>query len=1189
MSDAQCPRCGSQNSPEFRFCGACGAPLARTCPSCGSAVPHGFTFCGACGSELSREPTVAAPIQAPAAPPQPMSLEERKPVTVLFADIEASTELATRLDPEDLRGVLRPFFEAMLEEIERHGGSVEKFIGDAVVGVFGAPIAHEDDPERAIRAALRMQDRLHELNATLSAAAGGDLTMRIGVNTGEVLAASRSGEHEGMVTGEAVNLAARLQANAPSGSVVVGERTYRDTRHIFGFAQLPEASLKGFSRPIAAWRVAPEEVPAARSSHASPLVGRSEELGLLKLVYRRTLADGRPNLITVLGAPGIGKSRLADEFATQLMSEPRDEGAIPARILRGRCPPYGNGLTYWPLAEMLKAEAGILDSDSPGAVVLKAREHLASVLAEDPQALGLGDVLLASIGVSTGTKPLSGTGSAVAQQTVLAAWRRYLEARAAAEPIVAIFEDIHWADASLLNLVDALAARVHGPVLFLCLARPDLVELRPGWGAALPNAVRFGLSPLTEHESASLVSQLLDDAAPPDLLRLILDRSEGNPFFAGELIRMVTEDGTLERRHGKWKLARTLPTSLPDTVQAVILSRIDLLNDIQKRALQDAAVIGRVFWQGALARLGGHLPSTVDELIERGLVREHDASVIAEDRELIFSHGLTPEVAYRTIPRSRRAAAHAAVATWIEEKTQGRDEEFAELLAHHAAQAGDDARLARYALLAGHRHRRVFAAEDAVAWYDQALAAAGELAPGAASLLVGETALSRGDAREQLGQFGEARADYELALEVARATSGDRAWLEARALAAIVRVLHLEDRFDDSRRLMPAALELARSAGQPDVEVQLLYTDGTTAFALNQLAEARELHTRALQVADEIGDIEGQALAHQGLAECDLYLGPFDEAHRHATLADTQLRRLGHRPMLHRNQHVWARILWMLGEFDEAAAIAGVSAAGSSEFGNQRGQASALSVLALIALARGEMSLAEQSAAEGLSLAHAANNSHAEVAAHISRALVAIELGDDEVASTAVTSASAAATPLAADFFRPILTALQAVVESQRATTEAARGGFGEAFALSTGNPHHRAVCLWAEILAWERIGASDNLRGAGERLAATVGKTGHFGPWGDYAVGRAALLAGNPGRASPAMIDVLARAQSDAELKWRAYLTLSSASSAAGREHEAQDYKQRASELIKAMGEGLKRGSRARFETRTAQLGPRL
>jgi predicted ATPase/class 3 adenylate cyclase len=1146
-----------------------------------------LSFCGACGSQLPSEPTVAADVQAPALP-QPTSLEERKPVTVLFADIEASTELATRLDPEDLRGVLRPFFEAMLEEIERHGGSVEKFIGDAVVGIFGAPIAHEDDPERAIRAALGMQDRLRQLNATLAATAGGDLTMRIGVNTGEVLAASRSGEHEGMVTGEAVNLAARLQANAPSGSVVVGERTHRHTRHLFGFAQLPEASLKGFSRPIAAWRVAPEEVPAGRSPQASPLVGRSEELGLLKLVYRRTVADGRPNLITVLGAPGIGKSRLADEFAKQLRAEPRSEGAAPARILRGRCPPYGNGLTYWPLAEMLKTEAGILDTDSPTAVVAKARAHLASTLAEDPQAPGLGDVLLASIGVSTGTEPLSGTDSAVAQQTVLAAWRRYIETRAAAEPIVAIFEDIHWADASLLNLVEALAARLHGPVLFLCLARSDLVEHRPGWGAALPNSVRFGLSPLTAHESASLVSQLLDDAAPPDLLRLILDRSEGNPFFAGELIRMVTEDGTLERRDGNWELARTLPTSLPDTVQAVILSRIDLLSGIEKRALQDASVIGRVFWQGALARLGGHLPSTVDELIERGLVQEREASVIAEDRELIFSHGLTPEVAYRTIPRSRRAAAHAAVATWIEEMTQGRDEEFAELLAHHAEQAGDDARTARYAMLAGHRHRRVFAAEDAIAWYDRALAAAEQLAPGSASLLIGETALSRGDAREQLGQFAAARADYELALQVAREASGDRGWLEARALAAIVRVLRLEDRFDDSRRLMPAALELARSAGQPDVEVQLLYTDGTTAFALNQLEEARELHSRALHAADEIADIEGQALAHQGLAECGLYLGPLDEAHHHATLADGLLRRLGHRPMLHRNQHVWARILWMLGEVDDAAACAGMSAAGSDELGNRPGQASALSILALIALVRGDMSLARQNATQSVSVARAADASHAEVAAHISRALVAIELGDDEVASTAVTSASAAATPLAAGFFRPILTALDAVVQAQLGTIKAARVGFGEAFELSTGRLHHRAVCLWAEILTWERIGASDDLRDAGERLRATVGRTGRFGPWADYAVGRAALLTADHERATSALSDALARSQSDAQLTWRAHLTLSSALHATGREHEARDHEDRASELVRRMGQGLDRESMARFETRTTQLGAR-
>ncbi len=1140
----------------------------------------GSRFCGACGAELE----LSGEASAAARSPESVSLEERKPVSVLFADIEASTELATRLDPEDLRSVLRPFFDAMREEIERHGGSVEKFIGDAVVGIFGAPIAHEDDPERAVRAALAMLARLDTLNVTLARTAGANLAMRIGVNTGEVLAASRAGDNEGLVTGEVVNLAARLQAAAPSGTVVVGERTYRDTRHAFGFAPLPPASLKGFSAPVAAWRVAPDQAPSAgRRSHASPLVGRSEEVGLLRLVFRRTVAEGRPNLVTLLGAAGIGKSRLADEFATIVRTEAVDAGATPAVVLRGRCHPYGNGLTYWPLAEMLKSDAGILDSDPPNVVQTKARTHLDGTLAVEHQTAGLSDVLLASIGVSTSTDPLVGTDSSAAQQAVITAWRRYLEARSSDAPLLAIFEDIHWADASLLNLVEALAIRVEAPVLLLCLARPDLLEHRTEWGASVPNGVRFGLSPLTQRESESLVTELLGETAPPDLLRLILDRAEGNPFFAEELIRMVSEDGTLERRAGGWMLARDLPTSLPDTIQAVILSRIDLLTPRQKRALQDAAVVGRVFWEGALTQLGDHQPATVDELIERGLVRQRDLSVIAGDRELAFSHGLTREVAYRTIPRIRRATAHGAVAGWIEQMTQGRDEEFAELLAHHSEQAGDDARTARYAMLAGHRHRRVFAAQDAIDWYDTALSAAKRLSPDTAALLIGETALSRGEAREQLGYYADARADYEQALQVAREAPGDRGWLEARALAAIVHVLRLEGRFEESKRLMPSALELARSAGQPDVEVRLLYTDGTTAFSLNRLEESRDLHASALQVAEQIGDMEGQALAHGGLAECHLYLGPLGEGLMHARLADSLLQKLGQRLMLHHNEHTSARILWMLGELDEAERVACASVDGCAELGSRGDQASALAILALIALSRGKLRLALESAKQALSLAERAAASRVEAVARVSQLLIALEMGHDEVA---VTSFKAAASDTAEmDLYRPIVTALDGVAEATRGASEAALGSFREASRMSAGRLHDRAVSLWIEILCWERVGTADALQDAGRHLAASVGENGLFAGWARHALARAALLSGDTTLATTLATEALARSESNLQLIWRLYATLSRAAGEAGRRQEASDYDEKMSELVRQMADGLNHASAASFGALVAKL----
>ena len=461
MAEIACPSCGTSNPETARFCGSCGEPLERTCPSCGTANPLANRFCGSCGTALV--PVQERPSQRAA------SLEERKVVTMLFADLTASTEMSSRLDPEDLRSVLRPFFDAMADEIGRYGGTVEKFIGDAVVAAFGAPVAHEDDPERAIRCGLAMQRRLAELNTEVAELAGSDLAMRIGINTGEVLAHSIE---EGIVTGEAVNIAARLQSLARPGRVVVGERTYRDAREAFAFADLGDVSVKGIDRPLRVYEVEREAAGTdeGRERATAPLVGRDPEMELLRLQFRRTVAQSNPNLITIVGPPGIGKSRLCDEAARAF----EDEGA---RVVRGRCLPYGDGLTYWPLAEILRADAGILDSDPAEETIAKARERL------DPrfpgeEGLGVASVLLSSIGVELATDPLAGAEREAAQRLIARSWQRYLESLAEGAPLVALIDDVHWADPSLLELLESVVARASGPILVLCMARPDLFERR---------------------------------------------------------------------------------------------------------------------------------------------------------------------------------------------------------------------------------------------------------------------------------------------------------------------------------------------------------------------------------------------------------------------------------------------------------------------------------------------------------------------------------------------------------------------------------------------------------------------------------------------------------------------------------------------------------------------------------------
>jgi predicted ATPase len=570
-------------------------------------------------------------------------------------------------------------------------------------------------------------------------------------------------------------------------------------------------------------------------------VGRGSEIGLLRLLFERTVRERRPNLVTIVGPPGIGKSRLSREAEAAL-------GGEGVRVVRGRCLPYGDGLTYWPLAEILKSDAGILDSDSAEIFLAKARARLDPRFPGD-EGLGVTAVLLSSIGVEVPSDPLAGTDPGAASRVIAQAWQRYLESMTAEGPVLASIEDLHWADPSLLELLETVIDRAAGPALILCTARGSLFERRPGWGGGLSNATTISLSPLSAEDGTELIRHLLDGGAPEEVVGAILRRSEGNPFFAAELLRMMIEDGTLARADGAWRRVRDMPGALPDTVQAVIASRIDMLPALEKRAVQDASVVGRTFWRGAIEHLGiVGADEAIDGLIDKDLVREGEGSSIAGERELTFNHILTRDVAYASIPRARRAEAHAEVGAWVEEVTLGRAEEFAEILAHHFGQAGDEERTARYALLAGRRHQRVFAAEQAIEWYDRALDAASEDDPAGR----GRIHLARAGALEQLGRFAEALAASEDAIAGAEA-AGD-AELEARALGAKAHVLWLLDRYDEGQALLPIALERARAAGLTDVEARLLYTAGTIRFGRGDFDEALPLHERALEVATASGD-----------------------------------------------------------------------------------------------------------------------------------------------------------------------------------------------------------------------------------------------------------------------------------------------------------------------------------------------
>jgi class 3 adenylate cyclase len=681
---AACLTCGSDNAADARFCAACGSPLAVTCSVCGSPIPPDARFCPSCGT----------PVEAATA-----GAEERKVVSILFADVTGSTSLGEQLDPERFRQVMHAYADAMREEIEAEGGTVEKFIGDAVMAAFGVPVAHEDDPERALRASGRMLARLERLNGELVASHGVTLQIRIGINTGEVLAVTAPAPGEAMATGDAVNTAARLQSMADPGAVLVSERTANAVRG-FVFEDLGPQTVKGRRERVRTFRLVEESVGPVRGvpGLSAPMVGRDTELELLRTIYERVARDRRPHLVTLYGDAGVGKSRLTREFVSWA------EGTDPrAATLRGRCLPYGDGITYWPFAEILKGHAGILDTDAPELAIEKVRKAGRELLTGDvsPDPARATAALAYTVGLVDPDVSFANASPREIRDELHTAWRSFYTALAAAEPIVVVIEDIHWADPVLLDLLDELADRVAGPALFVCPSRPDLTATHPSWGGGRRNMSSVALDPLTAEEADRLVRSLLTvDDLPGDVRERILQHAEGNPFFLEEIIRRLIDGGVLTHDGEHWRASSGVDAiEIPDTVQGVLAARIDLLDASDKRVLQAASVVGRVFWTGPIGDLLGLAVPDVTEALrrleDRELVLSRPGSTLSGQREYSFKHVLTRDVAYESLPRRDRVDAHADVARWLERTSGERAGEFAELLAYHSLTAAELARETR--------------------------------------------------------------------------------------------------------------------------------------------------------------------------------------------------------------------------------------------------------------------------------------------------------------------------------------------------------------------------------------------------------------------------------------------------------------------------------------------------------------
>jgi predicted ATPase/class 3 adenylate cyclase len=678
VSVLACNTCGTENPEGARFCMSCGSSLARTCPNCGADASPGARFCTECGTALDAP---AAPADVPETAP---TADERRRVTVLFADLSGYTAVAERMDPEAVKSLVDRALRRLGQEVERFGGTVDKYIGDNVMAIFGAPVAHEDDAERAVRAGLGMQEAMGEVNADLPD--GVDFQLRVGINTGEVLAGAVGSSYT--VTGDTVNVAARLQSAARPGSVTVGERTMAATSQAVKYEALAPLALKGKSELVPAWEadrlIAPHPVGRGETGREAPLVGRDYEVATLESRFERVLTEQRPQLVTLVGEAGVGKSRLLREFERRLAGG--DSGAY---LTTGRCLPYGGGVVYWALAEILRAECGIVETDSSEEAWRKLCRFMERVMQVSgaPDAEAATERKAALIGRSLGMDVppelarAEGDDPERVREAFFSALRSGMEALARLHPLVLAFEDIHWADEGMLDAIEHLARWVRAPLMLVCLARDELLERRPEFGGGRRNATRVFLEPLAPAHTSELVGALLGDPEHQGeaIVSTVVERSGGNPLFVEEIVRRLAENGG------------DRPTELPDTVQGVLAARLDALDPFERRLVQQAAVVGRTFWEGSLAAVaqeeGRDLEGALVALQDKDILAPGAEGRLAGERELAFKHVLIRDVAYGMLPKAVRSRKHFEVAGFIEQRAGDRADEVAPLLAEHYGRA----------------------------------------------------------------------------------------------------------------------------------------------------------------------------------------------------------------------------------------------------------------------------------------------------------------------------------------------------------------------------------------------------------------------------------------------------------------------------------------------------------------------
>lgn len=943
----QCATCNFINFPGMRFCGQCGArlPLPLTCASCGFANPNTGRFCGQCGTALlaavvlgppadGRGPGVSLPPTGYAnghstGPLPPLAetnglstlvpaRDERKIVTILFGDISGFTALAEKLDPEEVKHVMDQTLRRLAAEVDRYEGHVDKFLGDNIMVLFGAPRAHEDDAERAVRCAIEMQHALQELSGDLAHLRGYGLRLHVGINTGEVLAGrmGSSRENDYTVMGDAVNLAARLQHAAGPGEIVVGETTYRATSEVIEYRGRGVIEVRGKEQPVPIWEVVNVRTRRGQvrglPGIEARMVGRDPEFAQIKNLFHRVAQERTLRQVLVSGPAGIGKSRLLWEIEKYLAGLPQT-----SFFRKGRAQPYGPGMGFRALGEVVKAQCGILDDD-PAPVA--AQKLLAGVQAFvgksgsarpwSDQADPVGRLVRESVagateaeavahwlGTMLGLHPTQVKPDTVRDE-VFWSLRYFFARQAEAAPLVLAIEDLHWANSSMLDFIDYLRETLpEHPILIITLARPTLLESPSGqaWAARARAGRAFSqinIGPLSEEYSRRLVHELLSASdLTPSFLDRVLSKAEGNPFFIEEIMRMLIDAQVLVQRAGAWQIVADIENvRIPDTVQALVGARVDDLPEAEKRLLQGASVVGRVFWAGALNEMFPPLPAVgiLDSLryLERHeFIVERGAPVFAGEREYSFRNVLTRDVTYNSVPKALRGEEHSRVAGWIETKAGDRLSEFADELAHHYEQAlrlgldmltlGEAALSAlldkaiHYLKMAGEAALARQALDEANAFFARVIdllafcgRAPDDPAPGAAAAVHPhylDVLCSHAEVQEGLGYYDLARSELDQVIAYARA---DRARpLLARALLERARVHQEKGDLEGMERDAQEALLLFRRLDNKGGKAAARLVLGELWHSRDNQEEAEKVLIRALELFREIHDKAGEARA----------------------------------------------------------------------------------------------------------------------------------------------------------------------------------------------------------------------------------------------------------------------------------------------------------------------------------------